>query len=63
MTKQEFPETVFRILDLNWDENKHTSSGGTVTAQAWKDICDKLLLWEKYGILSVAKGLEKFKES
>ncbi|MCL2131849.1 MAG: hypothetical protein FWH36_05290 [Lentimicrobiaceae bacterium] len=62
MTKQEFPREVIRLLGLNWQPDIHTSSGGTVTARAWEDVYNQLLLWENLGILSIAKGLELYKK-
>jgi len=63
MLKQEYPEQIFKILDLNWNQNEHTSTGSTVTTSALKAIYERLKQLEDCGGLSIAKGIEKFKKS
>ncbi|MDR0733586.1 MAG: hypothetical protein LBF08_05965 [Dysgonamonadaceae bacterium] len=62
MNKPDYSKEIFRLLELNWDDSECTSTGSTVTTEAWKRIYEKIAAWENNGILSVAKGLEKYKK-
>lgn len=61
MNKQDYPKETFKLLGLTW-EDEYASTGSTVTTEALKKIYDKIAEWENNGILSIAKGLEKYKK-
>ena len=63
MKKQDYPEEIFRILELSWDKDVHTTAGAQSQKQAWVEVYEKLKQWEDSGIISIARGLEKFKKS
>jgi len=53
MLKQEFPEKIFKILGIKWEEDKNTSTGSTVTKNAWEEVYNKLIELEDKGLLKV----------
>ena len=51
MLKQQYPKEIFKILGIKWEEDENTSTGSTVTKNAWEKVYNKLIELQGKGLL------------